>query len=98
MDKLRARDFNATSLSTYKFSTLYTTLPYNLIKDKLIGHLKEPSIEKALLTVNVTTETRYLLCKTLRNIIHGLVKMYAMRWPFCWTTFLFDLTPSCKDK
>ena len=31
-----ARDFNATSLSTYDFSTLYTTLPHNLIKDKLI--------------------------------------------------------------
>ena len=25
-----------TSLSTYDFSTLYTTLPHNLIKDKLI--------------------------------------------------------------
>ena len=25
-----------TSLSTYDFSTLYPTLPYNLIKDKLI--------------------------------------------------------------
>ena len=37
LDKLKARDFNATSLSTYDFSTLYTTLPYNLIKDKLIG-------------------------------------------------------------
>ena len=30
-DKLKARDFNATSLSTYDFSTLYTTLPHNLI-------------------------------------------------------------------
>ena len=36
LDKLRARYFNATSLSTYNFSTLYTTLPHNLIKDKLI--------------------------------------------------------------
>ena len=36
LDKLGARDFNATSLSTYDFSTLYTTLPHNLIKDKLI--------------------------------------------------------------
>ena len=26
LDKLKARDFNATSLSTYVFSTLYTTL------------------------------------------------------------------------
>ena len=32
-DKLKARDFNATSLSTYDFSTLYTNLPHNLIKD-----------------------------------------------------------------
>ena len=36
LDKLKAGDFNATSLSTYDFSTLYTTLPHNLIKDKLI--------------------------------------------------------------
>ena len=36
LDKLKAREFNATSLSTYDFSTLYTTLPHNLIKDKLI--------------------------------------------------------------
>ena len=31
LDKLKARDFNATSLSTSDFSTLYTTLPHNLI-------------------------------------------------------------------
>ena len=36
LDKLKARDFNAISLSTYVFSTLYTTLLHNLIKDKLI--------------------------------------------------------------
>ena len=40
LDKLKARDFNATSLSTYDFSTLYTTLPHNLIKDKLIHHIE----------------------------------------------------------
>ena len=36
LDKLKANAFNATSLSTYDFSTLDTTLPHNLIKDKLI--------------------------------------------------------------
>ena len=36
LDKLKARDFNATSLSTYDFSTLYSTLPHNLVKDKRI--------------------------------------------------------------
>ena len=36
LNKFKARDFNATSFSTYDVSTLYTTLPQNLIKVKLI--------------------------------------------------------------
>ena len=36
MDKLKARDVNATSLSSYDDFTLYTTLPHNVMKDKLI--------------------------------------------------------------
>ena len=31
LDKLKARDSNATSLSTYDLSAFYTTLPHNLI-------------------------------------------------------------------
>ena len=34
LSKLKSRGFRATSLSTYDFSTLYTTLPHNLIKEK----------------------------------------------------------------
>ena len=37
LNKLKSRGFRATSLSTYDFSTLYTTLPNNLIKEKLIN-------------------------------------------------------------
>ena len=37
LNKLKSREFRATSLSTYDFSTLYTTLPYNLIKEKIIN-------------------------------------------------------------
>ena len=29
LDKLKARDFKATSVPTYDFSTLYTNLPHN---------------------------------------------------------------------
>ena len=36
LSKLKCRGFRATSLSTYDFSTLYTTLPHNLIKEKLL--------------------------------------------------------------
>ena len=37
LSKLKCRGFRATSLSTYDFSTLYTTLPHNLIKRKTSG-------------------------------------------------------------
>ena len=33
--KLKSRGFLASSLFTYNFSTLYNTLPHNLIKEKL---------------------------------------------------------------
>ena len=36
-NKLKSRGFRAASLSTYEFSTLYTTLPHILIKQNLIN-------------------------------------------------------------
>ena len=35
LNKIKSRGLRATSLSTYDFSTLYTTLPHDLIKEKL---------------------------------------------------------------
>ena len=35
LNKLKSRSFLASGLFTYDFSTLYTTLPHNLIKEKL---------------------------------------------------------------
>ena len=34
LNKLKSRGFLASGLSIYDFSTLYTTLPHNLIKEK----------------------------------------------------------------
>ena len=34
LNKLKSRGFLESGLSTYDFSTLYTTLPHNLIKEK----------------------------------------------------------------
>ena len=35
LNKLKSRLYLASSLSTYDYSTLYTTLPHNLINEKL---------------------------------------------------------------
>ena len=37
LNLLKSRGIRASSSSTYDFSTLYTTLPHNLIKEKLIN-------------------------------------------------------------
>ena len=47
LNKLKCRGFRATSLSTYDFSTLYTTLPHNLIEEKLLD-LIEWTFKRAL--------------------------------------------------
>ena len=78
LDKLKARDFNATSLSTYDFSTLYTTLPHNLIKDKLIDLIERTFQREGSLILHVMTKMHFLLQKNLKNIMHGRVKMYVM--------------------
>ena len=49
LNKLKSKSFKASTLSTYDFSTLYTTLPHHLIKDKLIDLIEHTfSREKAL--------------------------------------------------
>ena len=79
LDKLTARDFNATSLSAYDFSTLYTTLPHNLIKDKLIDLIERTFQREGSPYLACNAEMHFLLQKNLKNIMDGRVKMYVMR-------------------
>ena len=60
---------------------LLFTLLYLIIQLKInvLILLKEPSREKDILTLHVMTEMHFLLQKTLKNIMHGHVKMYVMR-------------------
>ena len=46
LSKLKDRDFQATSLSTYDFSTLYTTLPHNLVKENLLDLIERTFYKK----------------------------------------------------
>ena len=64
LDKLQSRGLCESRLSTYDFSTLYTTLSHNLIKKKLIN----------LIETNFHTErTLYLVCDD--KIVYFLIQM-----------------------
>ena len=68
-----------TSLSPYDLSTLYTTLPHNLIKDKLIDLIERTFQREGSPYLHVMTELHFLLRKNHKIIMHGHVKMYVMR-------------------
>ena len=80
LDKLKARDFNATSLSTYDFSTLHTNLPHNFIKDELIDLIEKTFQREGSPYLACNDRNAFLLRKNLKNIMHGLVKnvLYAL--------------------
>ena len=73
-NKLKTRGFRATSLPTYDFSTLYTTLPHNLIKQKLINLIEWIFKGKVHLILPVTKDRLSSLLKTQNDINFGLAK------------------------
>ena len=102
LSKLKCRGFRATSLSTYDFSTLYTTLPHNLIKEKLLD-LIEWTFKRALKTMvhfiwHVMTERLFSLPLTKVGIHFGHVRMCATPCPISLIIFILDLGPSYTDK
>ena len=102
LNKLKCRGFRATSLSTYDFSTLYTTLPHKLIKEKLLD-LIEWTFKRALKTMvhfiwHVMTERLFSLPLTKVGIHFGHVRMCATPYPIFWIIFILDLGPSYTDK
>ena len=53
LNKPKSGGFRASSLSTYDFSTLYTTLPHNLIKDKLVDLIERTFQREGSLYIEV---------------------------------------------
>ena len=59
--KFKFKNFKASKLSTYDFSTLYTTLPNHLIKDKLIDLINRTFIRENI---------QYLACNEESAFFH----------------------------
>ena len=84
------------------FSTLYTTLPHNLIKEKILDLIKW-TFKRALKTMAhliwpVMIEKHFSLSLTKVDINFGHVRMYAMPYPISWIISILDLGPSYTDK
>ena len=81
----------AFELSTYDFSTLYTTLSHHLIKDKLIDLINRTFIRE---NTHIWLATKNVLFSLLMHIIitiYGRVKKSVMPLFIFWIIFLLYL-------
>ena len=67
LNKLKSRGFHASSLSTYDFSTLYTTLPHNLIKDKLVDLIERTFQREGSLYIAYNDNNAFFTSVAVRN-------------------------------
>ena len=89
LNKLKSRGFLASGLSTYDFSTLYTTLPHNLIKEETNRiYLNKHLTERAHFIWLVMIKMPFLLLNNPNDINCGHVRKCVMRSIIFWTIYL----------
>ena len=88
---LKIEVFQGSSFSTYDFSLLYTTLPHNLIKEKLLDLIERTFNKKVSFTLLVMIRERFSLLRTIiADIIFGLVRMFVTHYRFFWIIFILS--------
>ena len=88
-----------TSLSTYDFSTIYTTLPHHLIKEKLLyliehAYKKFYKNEGTLYLVACNDKIAYFISTDHRGYKLGLVRIYVTPYRLFWIKLTSDLVIS----
>ena len=85
LNKLKSRGFLASVFSTYDFSTLYTTLRHNLIKEKLTELIEQNLTERVHFIWPVVIKMPVLLLNSLNDINYGHVRKCVMHSIIFWT-------------
>ena len=74
LNKLKSKGFQASTVSTYDFSTLYTTLPHNLIRNQLVDLIENTFRLEEALYLACNEERAFFASENIKNMIYGLVK------------------------
>ena len=73
LNRFKKKGFQASTISTYDFSTLYTTLPHNLISNQLVD-LIENTFRREEVLYLACNEERDFFASEEQNMIYGPVK------------------------
>ena len=60
LNKLKTNGFQASTISTYDFSTLYTTLPHNLIRNQFVDLIENTFRREKVLYLACNEERAFL--------------------------------------
>ena len=74
LNKLKTKGFQASTISTYDFSTLYTTLPHNLIRNQLVDLIENTFRREEVLYLACNEERAFFPSEEHKNMIYGRVK------------------------
>ena len=88
LNKLKSRGLLASGLSTYDFSTLYTSLPHNLIKEKLTKLIEQTFNRECSLIWLVMIKMPFFLLNNVNDINCGHVRKCVMSSIIFWTIYL----------
>ena len=94
LNKLKSRGFPASGLSTYDFSTLYTTLPHNLIKEKLTELIEQTFNREGSLYLACNNKSAFFtseqpeqyklwscqkMCDALHYLLHNIFIRFGLK-------------------
>ena len=91
LSKLKDIGYQATSLSTYDFPTLYTTLPHNLIKEKRLDLIERTFYKKEgkLYLACNDKKAFFTSADIIEDITSGLIRMYVTPYRFSCTIYIY---------
>ena len=100
LNKLKAKGFQASTISTYDFSTLYTTLPHDLITNQLVDLIENTFSREEVLSLACNEGRAFFASEehnkytlwTCQKVTETLIYILDN------TRFILDLTLSFIDK
>ena len=98
LNELKAKCFQDSTISTYDFSTLYTTLPHDLIKIHLVDLIENTFRREEVLYLVCNEERAFFASEELKKYNLWTCQKVSETLFIFWTIFILDLALSFIDK
>ena len=91
IEKLRLRNFQGSQVSSFDFSTLYTSLPHDLIKAKVLSLVTWCFNRESKRTSVLQTKRAFLATRSMTRINVGLALSYVKLLLSSWQIYMCNL-------